>query len=97
MEQRDEQNDPIPFSLECVSYDRKKKEGGKLIQLDKVVILTSSNKYGTAAGKKTKATAKRNPNHSINATRNLYNIANKTKLKINIRLLTKINGMAVQY
>lgn len=88
MDDVDQHNNPIPFSIEFFT-----KEGRKVV-VDKAVkcITKKSGKVVYDGNKKRKA-----PNHFKNATRNIHIPVSNQIRKLNIRLITKFNGIKVAY
>lgn len=81
------------FSLQYVTVDRKRKTGGKFIDLTEARVNKSSIVSGQS---QTKTTGNKSPNQYENATRNLV-LPNGQIRKCHIRLITMFNGQPVTY
>jgi hypothetical protein len=97
MEQKDENGDPIPFSLRFVAADKKKGKAGRFVDIDNAIIEGQKN---AGNGKKVDSAPDENskkPRHNINRTRNIIVLPSKKKRKLHLRLLTQFNGDKVVY
>ena len=96
MDEVDREENPIPFSLKYITYNRKKKSGGEIIEIDKAVkcVAMRGGKIVYDTRKKEKDISK-NPNHFKNSTRNLNIVGTDQIRKCNIRLITEFNGQKV--
>jgi hypothetical protein len=81
MNQRDGNSDFIPFSITWVSCNLKQNTGGEKITLAKAVLKGSG---------KSKS-AKRNPNHYENYTRNIVAFGGDRIMKVHVLLITRFN------
>jgi len=99
MDKRDENGNPIPFSITFCTYSRQKKLGGERISIDKAVKVIGKRNEKTIVDKRTLATQApyKNPNHYRNHTRNIMIISSQQIRKIHIRLIEKFNGQQVTW
>jgi hypothetical protein len=81
MNQRDGNGDFVPFSLTWVSCNQQKNTGGEKISLTKAVL------EGSGKSK----SAKRNPNHHENYTRNIRAFDGDRIMKVHVLLITRFN------
>ncbi|MFY0628690.1 MAG: hypothetical protein JXR07_20525 [Reichenbachiella sp.] len=92
----DHRGNPVPFSIQFCTLNKKKKEGGQLITVDKAIL--SWNTGGATTPKNDQPTkanvAGKKPNHYRNRTRNLV-LPNNEIRKVHISLITEFNGQEV--
>ncbi len=94
MELKDGTGKPVPFDIEFVKADRKKKTGGEIVALEKVVLSKNQDKESPEA-KSASEPGHKSPNHWQNSTRNLKILSSNHIRKVHIRLITKFNGQKV--
>jgi len=93
MDERDRHGEPIPFDIEFVTCDRRRKRGGEIIIMKNAVkSLKRKPSPALAPGQ-----ARPAPKHGQNSTRNIQCIGSSQIRKINIRLITKLNGENIVY
>lgn len=89
-----------PFNLVAVTYDRKRKTGGQLLELENClqagVTFKSDKKLSKAVSTQQTNVARKAPNHHSNSTRNVV-LANGQTRKIHIRLIISFNGKQVRW
>ncbi len=96
----DDKGNAVPFSIEFVQADRRRKTAGELMRMENVI--QSGIRPSTKATKhkerlKEIVTGKKNPNHWEHSTLNLYNPATQRITKVHTRLLVKFNEQPVIY
>lgn len=92
---------PVPFSIECISCDEAKDDGGDLMKFDKATLAFVS-KTGTRQFQHSRRLAElekldkqgKAPNHVKNGTINIKNESGSIT-KLHIWLITKFNGNKV--
>lgn len=92
-----EMNTGRPFELEFVSFDRKRKTGGLLVQMTQVVKHQAGRVavYKGEAAPATEAPKRStNPNHDYHGTINIKCRDNSIR-KVRTRLITRFNGQEV--
>ena len=84
------------FSIEFVTYNRKKKEGGERKKIHQACKSNHAYKV-TSSGKnfKNDHQVAKNPNHFKNSTRNVKDLISGKVLKLNINLIYRFNGAKV--
>ena len=91
----DDDGNPVPFSVQYVTHNRRSKMGGELIDIPKAVVCVTMRKGKIVYDIRPKTVVKRNPNHHQNNTRNFNIVGTDQIRKCNIRLITKFNGQKV--
>lgn len=86
----------IPFSIEYVSFDKKRKSGGRLIEYPEAILCFDTTKKNTSVSS---SGGLKKPKHSVNNTRNIEILnsgqATQSIRKLNILLITKFNNQKV--
>lgn len=91
-----------PFSIAYVKYNRRENSGGDIARYDSC-LCTGTRAKGTRQEKSRQALVKpeqrekqaKNPNHFLNATRNLQVLPSFVIRKLHIWLIIEFNGMKV--
>jgi hypothetical protein len=103
MEKKNDQGEPEPFSLRCVTYNEQLQTGGEFLEIEKGV-LNDSRESIIEASPLQKLNAdihqreerlKKNPHHSENFTRNIRILPGNNIRKIHALLITEFNGEKV--
>jgi hypothetical protein len=97
MNQKDSEENPVPFSLEWRTFNNQNKMGGKLKSETGAILCMKSTKKRDVTKELQNPTEKKerkNPNHWKNKTRNIE-LSNGEVKTINILLITKFNGKTV--
>ncbi len=88
-------NRAVPFSIEFVEADRRRKAAGKIKVIPRAVMYRKQN-HGTEHSPA--ATGfKKKPNHWLNHTRNIVDQHTREMKKIHLRLVTKVNEQLVHW
>lgn len=90
---------PIPFSIQFVKADRRRKAAGEVVTYRGC---TKSNAHRKSAADKHAErlfaiTSKKDPHHNIHGTINITHPETKKILKLHIRLITALNDQRVIY
>ncbi len=96
----DAKGNAVPFSIEFVKADRKRKTAGELVRMENVIqsgIRPSTKATRHKERLKEIVTGKKNPNHYEHSTINLYNPVTQKITKVHTRLVTKLNEQPVIY
>lgn len=89
------------FSIEYVTFDKKRKTGGRIKYYPEAKLLKSAKSTISGSTKSTSIKAKKstNPNHWDNATRNIKilidGVETSGNKKLHIFLILKLNGKRV--
>ncbi len=91
---------PVPFSIQFVQADRRKRIAGKIVKLESVTQsgirpLTKATQHKQRLHEI--VTGKKNPHHYEHSTVNIYNPVTQRNIKIHTRLITKFNEQPVIY
>jgi hypothetical protein len=87
-----------PFKISFVTYDKRRKTGGKWIQVDEAIESGQRNTGKAAASASAQdpiSDGSKNPNHRLHGTRNIIILPSKKLRKVNIRLIKEFNGAPV--
>lgn len=99
MDEVDREGIPVPFSIKYVTYNRKGKTGGEVVEIERAVkcVGMRGGKIVHDTRQKEKDASKKPPNHFKNSTRNLNIVGTDQIRKCNIRLITEFNGQKVTW
>ncbi len=101
----------IPFAISFVTCDRTQKTGGDVKHFAQAVKAvkaakpegvipspgTPKNELPNSVNESVKNSAKKNPNHWKNSTRNIRPIDSEKLTKLHIRLITEFNSQRIHY
>lgn len=85
MKRRDENGEPVPFSITFVTCNQKLNTGGEKITFEQAVLV----------GGPSRSAKIKNPNHHQNFTRNIMAADGDQIITIHPILATRFNGMGV--
>ena len=95
MNEMDQEDKPVPFSIKFVTFNRRNDTGGELISIDQAVKCITKRKGKIVYDLRKMTTQKKPPNHFKNSTRNINIVGTDQIRKCNIRLITEFNGQKV--
>ncbi len=95
MERRDGRNRPVPFSIQFVTCDEHKDDGGDIIDLENVVLAKHAGEAKPKAEPRAASAPARPANEWQNGTRNFYILESQQTRKVDIRLITMYNNQPV--
>jgi hypothetical protein len=104
MDDVDRNGQPLEFGLKYVKYSRQNGTGGDIKEVKRATKAERPGSKGSAKQKQRKAAAqaseqanRKDPQHKLNETKNIYDLDAKQVRKFNIRLLIEFNEQKVVY